>query len=466
MVAADPALEVTQATADDRTLTCLGYLLDPRRPDAGNSDILHALLREARSADDLIARLDTLGGRWVLISNSPDECLLLTDATGLRRVFFAAAAGSVWCASQPEMLAGALGLTADPEAAAFIAALQARNAAQTRRAHSLWWPGTGTPYVGVRHLTPNHVLDLGTGEARRFFPRRPREERPLEAVVAEAAPLLQGMIAAAVHRFESITLMMTGGLDSRLILAAARPYVDSLRPVTIASRTGNKRDVPMTAELLDGLGLPHTIAEPPTAPDPAFRAAYDQRTLISNDHFVANAEALQSICTLQSVTMTGNNAEIFAAFYRLPTLAGRLRRPNAALLTQLLPEMYMHPYATRLFGQWFDELGDTHGYSPLDLVYWELRAGNWLANWLAAYDLIWRDCVVPLNSRELLVTLLAAPEEQRKKPKKQLNRALIAALWPEMPLRSAHHTEVRKSARERLANMSATARREIRFLRG
>ena len=65
-----PDLGVCQESAGRRTLTLLGYLLDPDNPQASNQDLLRRLVRlpEGHAGwNALLARVAMLGGRWLLL---------------------------------------------------------------------------------------------------------------------------------------------------------------------------------------------------------------------------------------------------------------------------------------------------------------------------------------------------------------------------------------------------------------
>jgi len=112
-----PDLPVTHLADGSRSVTLLGYLLDPARPAATDAALLEGLLpgpgRGVRQGPE---RTAALGGRFALLLRDGDEALLFHDACGLRQVYWAEADGAAWAASQPGLLARELGLARDPEA--------------------------------------------------------------------------------------------------------------------------------------------------------------------------------------------------------------------------------------------------------------------------------------------------------------------------------------------------------------
>jgi len=65
-VSAHPDLELTRVEKGGKSLTLLGFILDPDDPAAGNGEILRRLLATAGSIEEILPALEPLDGRWVL----------------------------------------------------------------------------------------------------------------------------------------------------------------------------------------------------------------------------------------------------------------------------------------------------------------------------------------------------------------------------------------------------------------
>lgn len=434
-----PTLNVTQFAFNDGSLTSLGFLLDPYNPEATDSDILQSLADEAHSFEDILQRSEPLGGRWVLIYENGAGTFLFNDAAGLRQVFYTydQSSGSTWCATQPMMIADLLGIQEDREAVDFINYLESYNLSNPPSRKGMWWPGVGSQYKEIKHLTPNYYLDLSSGSTQRFYPFEDLEMLSVDTAVEILAPMLQGTLLSTANRFDELTVLITAGLDSRLVFSACRPFADRLDFVTLDYAEGATEDITVPRDFLAGLDLQHEVAPVKHSPSDDFRELYAQHSIVLNEHYAANAEALLPFFHGTSVSLTGNNAGIFINNYRLPRVTAAVKELTPELLTRLVPEMGNHPFAIKAFGEWLDELGNVRNYKVLDLLYWEQRAANWLANWLTAYDLVWKDAAVPLNSREMLKILLSVDEKYRVKPRAVVHREIINNLWPEVPLNLA-----------------------------
>ncbi len=433
-LAAHPSLDVTQASGDGRRLTCVGFMLDPFNPERSDAGILAALLAGSASRAALLEQIGRLGGRWVLLVEEGESLWLVNDTLGYRQLFFADSrhAGQVWCASHPRVLAEALGAARDPAAAGYVNDMLRLNPDDVLKQRSRWWPGIGSPYLGIQRLTPNHYLDLCTQTQHRFWPAGPVAPVTLEQAVDAGAPILEGTIQAARTRFDEMTLMITAGLDSRLVLASCRSIAGELRYVTLAHPKGATRDVTLPRNLLPKLGLRHDLANA-AEPDDAFRRLYEQTIVMPNSFYASNAAGLLPFFERRRVGLNGVATGVFTGHYRLPWPANVLiKRITPEILTRMLPELENHPFAVAAIREWMDGLGNTYNYDVLDLFFWEQRTPNWNSDWAAGYDLIWKDTVMPYNCRHLYELFLGVPEPLRRKPRAALHKGLMRRLWPEV----------------------------------
>lgn len=191
---AHPDLGIHQLARGDKWIALLGFILDPDDPGATNDEILEGLMRAFTDWDELFDGTAEYGGRWVLIAADGRETRLLTDALGLRLVYYASAhdGRGVWCASQPEMVASLLGaeIKIDPVAETFVDHCM-------RSDPEPWLPGDASPYREVKHLLPNHYLNVGTGRSHRYWPTKGIDPLSLDTAVEDVSKRLTGLMVAA-----------------------------------------------------------------------------------------------------------------------------------------------------------------------------------------------------------------------------------------------------------------------------
>ena len=425
---AHPDLACTQASAGARELTLIGHMLDPLAPAASNADILRALLDAFADRSALIAATDRLGGRWLLIATDGRDRFLFHDALGLRQAFYTdpATTGNVWVMSQPGLAGEMLALEPDEQAERFVDSPAVRRTPQYR------WPASGAPFKGLKHLLPNHWLDLRSAQSRRYWPLRPLEKFTADAAIERLSVLLSGQIRAAAARFE-LALGLTAGLDSRMVLAAARDVVDRISIITVRQGVmpDEHPDIQVPARLLKRLGLTHQVIRANSTMTADFSQRFKRNVHLAHDHYGHDAEAILIHFSRTRAVITGAGAEVVRCSFRA-------KLPHAAHV-RFTPELLswlefgvIEPFAVARFAEWLDDAGAQDHVKLLDLLDWEQDYGNWLAMTQLEFDIAWREIFTPYNCRELFATLLGVPERYRRGPDSVLFREFIRRTWPEL----------------------------------
>ena len=472
---AHPDLLVTQRERGGVQLTLLGFAIDPHHPARDDDDVLDDLLDRAGRAADVLEQTDHLGGRWALVAVDADNTLLFGDASGLRQATYARDGGGAWAASQPLLLGKAVSLEPDPEAM--------QDFVETpffKRDRETWWPGDRTRFSGVRALLPNHVLDLNTGEARRFWPHTPLATRSFEGGVERGGAILRGMMAGAHGRFP-LTAAMTAGLDSRLQLAACRGVARDVAFFTHLhyGYDATHTDAVVSAKLLGRLGLRHRLISCPTPRE--FATSDDPDTVAYRDLYMANTSTSHlgwgSISYALSRNVPDDHVIVKANCNETTRHRFRVRSGDegtspdvlARTMTELMG-MGGVDFAARAFREWAERsIGpiEAYGYDAYDLAFWEQRSGRWQAGDQLERDLD-HETFVPFNSREYFSTLLGVPAEHRRSPE-PLHREMIRTLWPEtlaVPINPLTPRQKVRAAARRVLVATGTLDTVKRFVRG
>jgi hypothetical protein len=97
---AHPDLNDCQIVQGNRSITLLGYILDPNVPAARDAEILESLMGKLAHGhlNDFFAHTFGFGGRWILIVSDGNGIRLFNDPMGLRQVFYTtpSSSGSFW----------------------------------------------------------------------------------------------------------------------------------------------------------------------------------------------------------------------------------------------------------------------------------------------------------------------------------------------------------------------------------
>ena len=268
-----------------------------------------------------------------------------------------------------------------------------------------------TPRRGARRLMPSHELTLDDFITARIWPDSALCTRPelnevqIARLVDEAAEILRRHLAALLGQGETV-LYLSGGNDSRIILAAARGS-DRLRAETLGD--ARTLEVHVAARVARRAGLAHrAVPVLPTADadvaawlSRSGRMMYDPVTHLATTA-VANDPGTQPL--------TGTGAELTRAtnwtaedaaqpVLDLPRLLARVRMPD-------------DPRIRRAGQDWLDVLPSADAAMALDLAKIEQIHGCWSGAAVYGHPLA-RPSMSPFSGQRLNTIALALPTSYR-----------------------------------------------------
>jgi hypothetical protein len=281
---------------------------------------------------------------------------------------------------------------------------------------------------------PNHWLDLKTGRSHRYWPLAPLEALTPDAAIDRLGTLMSGQIRAAATRFD-LAFAFTAGLDSRLVLAAARDVADRLSIMTVrqGKMPDHHADIEIPARLLKRLGLPYEVVRATSTMTPEFSMHFKRNVYLAHDHYGHDAEAIINHYGRTKAVITGSAAEVGRCPFRSKLPHADHVRFTPELLAWL-EYSSTHPFLVSHFREWLMDAGQQKHVKLLDLFEWEQDYGSWLAMTSLEFDCAWRENFTPYNCRQVLATLLGVAEQFRKPPDYLLFRSAIQKAWPELLL--------------------------------
>jgi len=417
-------LELTHIEQTGKSLTLLGFMLDPDRPGDTNEQILQRLSGIAWRADKLDDSLGALGGRWVLITYDGIETNVLQDATGQRQVYYTRGVGreTSMCASEPGFMAECLGLTMAADAVDFI------RSRPTDDYEIYWLPGDTSLFAEIAALLPNHRLSLTNGTVHRFSPVQALEPMSHPQALAECVRLLRGQVDSARRRYP-LAIPMTAGWDSRLILALNQEHAEDLYAFTLAypQLPADSRDVVIPSRLLGKLGIAHHVILYPKSIDSGFKETFRRNNVSANTAYCGDIQALHVHYPGERVCVTGDAAEIVKCYYER---SHPQSESVSAIELAEFSRLGRHPFVVQAFAKWLESAASP-GIDLIDLFCWEQMAGRWQSKVRAEYDMV-QESFSPLNNRRLLSILLSVDPQSRRAPDFRFILELIETLWPEV----------------------------------
>ena len=212
-------LEISIEDSRDYRVALLGNAYDLDFTDRTNSEVtasmVDAIDAEPTSFSGFETRLSRLSGRHAVLVFGQDDDRIYHDAGGLKSVFFSKGAdGDLCVGSQPALLEH-FGKTRREDSAydGFVA-----------NPHSASFSAYSVPYENVTQLLPNRYISLRKGSVHRFWP----VEACREILIQDSADTIYWLTKASVEAHclrGKFALTLTGGFDSRMILAAADPKI-------------------------------------------------------------------------------------------------------------------------------------------------------------------------------------------------------------------------------------------------
>ena len=386
-----------------------------------------------RAVDGL---LDRLAGRFLLVLLPEDEPTVVLDAYG--------SLAAVWSAAE-QVVASTATLTSAPEDTDLAEA--------TGFPHrSTWLPFGLTLRRGVHRLQANHALDLRTWTPRRhWLPPEVRDDLP----TADRAMAVYEQVRAtitAVAAVHPLSLSLTAGRDSRLVLACARDVLDRASFFTLVNDGPGAVDVVTARRLADRFGLDHTLVPVGRASELGLQRSLEVTGAAVGGELWRAHEALQQLDP-DRVLLAGTAGEVARAKTWRPgdPVTGTVT-PELLLRRMRLPALDVYLDGA---GTWLRALPDLPYSTVLELAYVEQRLSCWAGpghygNRTSRFEL------PPFASRRLFSTALSLPVAYRYT--EQLMDDICRRVWPELlDLPFNQHTGLRQ--------VRAQARRVTRRLR-
>lgn len=422
-----PDLEVTQVADPKKTIVLLGSIYDSEEPEKGNTDILKDVMPSADNIESLALRIKQYAGRYALLFKSDNEALILNDALALREVYYCTKDNQIVCGSQPNLIAKfsnpEIKTTDDPDLLEYY---------KHHLKDSKWnpyckWIGDETYYEGVKHLLPNHYLDIKRLDACRYWPNEPIKRLDLDEAVSKICTFLQGILRAMAHRYP-LMIAITSGTDSRTLLAASRGIQHKVYYFINDQGLGpDHPDILVPKKMCASVGVPFHVHDVPSDVDDEFRRIFLNNTFFSTDrilptiynvYFKNHGEKI-NILGIGEIGRTRygkepKNLSSYRMAYKLGYKDDRYAlKQSKQILAELLP------------------VGRKFGINVLTLLYWEHTMGNWGSTGNSESDIAIEE-LDPYNSHLLYEFFLGVDDRYTKYNNPVIFTVMIRNMWPEL----------------------------------
>ena len=282
---------------------------------------------------------------------------------------------------------------------------------------------------GAYRLMPNHVLDMNTFSSHRVWPDKkfcsqpPLSADEINAHVKSISQIVKRNTQAILGQGETV-LYLSGGHDSRMVLAAARGNTGNIRCETLG--TAASLDAYIATKVARIAQVAHrTVEVIPASRDEVWswlrRTGFTMYDPVSElvATAVANAPANHPVSGTGAELGRGSNwnkEDILSKTIDLDGLLSRLRIPDKPVIRQA--------------GQaWLESLPDADAAMILDIAKIEQIHGCWAGAAVYGHPLP-LPSLLPFVSQRINEMALSLPKEYRKNG--QFYQDYMKLLWPEL----------------------------------
>jgi hypothetical protein len=417
-----PASSVTDKRGVTWRLLGLALQSDPDAPEP-----LEQLAGNEQSA--LLETYGSWSGRWILISDSE----IHLDAGGLIGCFYRTiqhgSTTELWASSSPALIVAIPGRECIR-----------RDGPKLHPGKGMdWFPLPRSGFAGVRKLLPTQILSLVPMTDRRVLPRPSLMNGQKPTTYHEALNTLQRSLVTSLSRLrksdEAIWLPLTAGVDSRLILAAARQADLSLTTFTQQYPLMESADRQLPPLLARELGYKHRQLRPGRF-SRTRRALFDAHTAgecVDGDRrFFAHGQ--WEMIPAPALILRGGVFELGRCYFHR-----KFPEPDARDLVELIATRFhfgeFHPTSTvHLAGitEWVEWTARTSqpGLDWRDRLYLEQRIAGWVSSIEQALDLTSYTRAYIANCHAYMTTVLTLPETARRTGQHHID--LIGRMAPQL----------------------------------
>jgi len=387
-------------------------------------DILEKMLREDNAWDEF----DKLSGRFALILLSSSNVKILHDPFGSRTVYYREEGD--FCASSHSSLGASLfNDKLSNDAKAFI------KLPEYKQRGTGYLPGDLTMYDNIKTLIPNNYYDVASRKSVRYWPRKNIKPVTLDDFLQLCDDYFSKLGSYFAPRYK-LLLGLTGGVDTRAVIAGLRGKGCDLRLVTWTGGRLPQKEVPVVETMEEHLDSPHFYMDPTKEVDSqkfmeirkianvatgysrggSRLTAHMSEVALPGEVFVRGfgGEILRGFYNRHKSYMSGNMVIDFSILYK----TNKIKEPSDEFSSFVLK-------ATKGFIQRANYDNNTYNLDLRDLFYWEQRMGAWGANMLNEMDPAMYS-ITGLNSRPLYEAAFGLPEKERLGAKLMLD---ITALY-------------------------------------
>jgi hypothetical protein len=423
-----PDLDVVAVGGLDKRIVLVGCIFDYSQPEKENAEILEDIHKSVQNVNELFVRIKQYAGRYVLLYKDYASTIILQDALALREVYYCVKDNRIVCGSQPNLIAEYGNPRIEERNDTEFLEYYQKNSTNKRWSPYRKWIGDETYYEGVKHLLPNHFLDINKRGASRYWPNEPIKRLDLDEAVSRGCSFLQGSMRAIVNRYP-VMMAVTAGTDSRTLLAASRGMQNKIYYFVNDEGLGRSNpDISIPNKIFKSINVPFHVHGVQQYVDDRFRQIFLSNTFFASDRILPTIYNVYFKKHSEKVNILGIGEIGRARYGKEPKNLNKFR-----MLYKIVGHSvsrYELKQAEKILSELLP-VGRLYGLNVLTLLYWEHALGNWGVTGNSESDIAIEE-LNPFDSHLLYETLLGVDERQSRIKNSKLFKEMIRNMWPEL----------------------------------
>jgi hypothetical protein len=400
------------------SVTLIGHAYNPFDMKYQEIEIIKDCLNAYEQGKDyFFSKVSELTGIHLIILYDKYGIIAVQDCCGIMPVYYGAINNDFYLASHGQLVGDICGLEMSENIRVFInAPFYKIGIAQLC--------GLDTPFSELTMLSPNTCINLPDMKVERFYPKNALTTTSV--VTSDIERILKNSIRLCTDKWKC-SVSLTGGIDSKMTLAAANELYDKLNYFSFISSEAEGKDARAAHEICLNLGLEHTIYTIPENESEIKDFGVIAEIMNHNQGYIrrktgsdARKRAYLANHADIGLEIKSHVSEVGRAFYYKKLGKRKFRFPltprdmsnlakrnffNRSILRNM-DASYRRFIETTDFGDFPD------GYDETDMFYWENRMSAWGALVKQSFDVA-HETTIPYNNRKLLELFFSFTLEDR-----------------------------------------------------
>ena len=394
-------MEFTNSQSTDLKLIMLGSIYCWETPSLTNQELLDNLSK-CSSIKIFLEQLSEYCGQYIIFYHDKERFILLNDACAQKEIYYDTTFN--FFGSQPKIMTEIL----KPISHSLKEAAEFYNSPEFQKNEKVC-VGDTTHFENIKHLLPNHYIDITNKKVVRFFPCEPLTVLSLNEVADKGCQMLQGYIKAIGMR-KKMAMAVTSGYDSRTLFLAS--INEDCKYFIFQKKSMTKKH--------PDIYIPERLTK-------FYKKDFE---IIPEEDELEDAKASldfsRNMCKVSKtyenhIYLNGNLAEIARSFYDFTN--NKIKADDLATIFGY----FKNTFVINVFEKWLENknLFDTTGFDSWDMFYWEIRCGVWAAKEKTLWNAVGRDIISPFCSRNLLKLLLSTQARYRMSSSNKLFKTMM-----------------------------------------